>query len=221
MTVRLLDPLRGAGRLTDPYGPRKAIPGTVGAQLHTGADLAAPALTPIYAAHAGRITRVWWDTMRDGSPAGGNMTELAAAGYATRYAHADHYVVNAGTEVGAGDLIGYVGATGAATGAHLHFELLLNGQFTDPMPYIKPATLPADLEGMPDMFYLILQKRHTYLVIQQGNAKPRGILLGAEATGKNRDPQLPVIHASSADFTMGDLKRSITGLRTSHLKPVK
>lgn len=136
--IALVHPLGGAGTPTDAFGWRAAIPGVVAAQLHTGDDTAAPTGTPVYAAHSGRVNRVWWDTMLNGDPAGGNMLQIGAAQCSTRYAHLDAYNVKNGQEVRAGDLIGWVGSTGAATGSHLHFELLLpGGQFVDPRPYIR------------------------------------------------------------------------------------
>lgn len=150
--IALTHPLGHAGAPTDAFGWRAAIPGVVGAQLHTGQDYAAPTGTPVYAAHSGRVNRVWWDTMMDGSPAGGNMLQIGAAQCSTRYAHLDAYNVRDGQHVTAGDLIGWVGSTGAATGAHLHFELLLpGGQFVDPRPYMTGDTMtPAQLKQIID-----------------------------------------------------------------------
>lgn len=145
MAIRLVHPLPG-GRKTDAFGWRAAIPGIVPASRHTGQDFAAPHGTPIRAAHAGRVTRTWWDTFKGGRPAGGNMLELDGGSYATRYAHMSRYAVSAGDEVKAGQIIGYVGATGAAVGNHLHFELLIHGQFADPMPYIRAIPKPSPLE---------------------------------------------------------------------------
>lgn len=51
----------------------------------------------------------------------------------TRYGHISRFAVQAGQEVRRGDLIGYVGSTGRATGAHLHYEILLNGQPINPL----------------------------------------------------------------------------------------
>lgn len=140
--IALRHPVPSA-RETDAFGWRAAIPGVVAAQLHTGQDYAADTGTPVYAAHAGRVNRVWWDTMMNGAPAGGNMLQIGAAQCSTRYAHLDRYAVTVGQEVRAGDLIGYVGSTGAATGSHLHFELLLpGGQFVDPRPYFGATLYP-------------------------------------------------------------------------------
>ncbi len=153
--IQLTHPLP-SGVATDAFGYRAAIPGVVGAQLHTGQDWKAPKGTPVLAAHAGRVNRVWVDVFADGSPAGGNMLQIGSAQCSTRYAHLNGYAVKLGDEVRAGQVIGYVGRTGAATGDHLHFELLLpGGQFVNPVPY-----LTASPKGNP-MAYRILNLRET------------------------------------------------------------
>ncbi|WP_024357258.1 M23 family metallopeptidase [Leucobacter chironomi] len=145
MSIRLVHPCP-QGRPTDSFGWRAEIPGVVRAQLHSGQDWAAPEGTPVRAMHSGRVNRIWWDTFADGSPAGGNMIQLGAAQCSSRYAHLSGYAVSAGDEVQAGQIIGYVGSTGAATGDHLHGEVLIAGSFVDPMPYITSTPTPTQKE---------------------------------------------------------------------------
>jgi murein DD-endopeptidase MepM/ murein hydrolase activator NlpD len=57
-------------------------------------------------------------------------------GYETRYAHQAQLAVTAGDLVRSGDLIGYVGSTGASTGPHLHFEVRRDGESVDPEPWL-------------------------------------------------------------------------------------
>lgn len=137
MPVILQHPLPD-GRVTDKFGWRTWPNGA--RDYHTGQDWAAPGGTPVYAAHAGRVTRLWWDQHQNGAPAGGNMIRVTGDGYDTRYAHLSSYAVGLGVEVQSGQLIGYVGRTGAATGDHLHFELVINGSWVDPVPYIHETT---------------------------------------------------------------------------------
>jgi murein DD-endopeptidase MepM/ murein hydrolase activator NlpD len=61
-------------------------------------------------------------------------------GFQSWYAHMSRVAVHAGQSVSGGDTIGYVGATGHATGPHLHFEIRLNGVPIDPMPYLLSTT---------------------------------------------------------------------------------
>ncbi len=140
MSISLMHPIPGA-RPTDPFGWRAAIPGVIGAQLHNGQDWAADAGTIIRAAHDGYVAWTGWDYA-----GGGWLVEVAAPGYATRYAHMRaQSPLSPGQAVEAGQIVGYVGATGAATGPHLHFILRLDpGGPVDPMPYIDtPAASQA------------------------------------------------------------------------------
>jgi murein DD-endopeptidase MepM/ murein hydrolase activator NlpD len=57
-------------------------------------------------------------------------------GMATLYAHQSSLNAGAGQQVGAGEVIGFVGSTGASTGPHLHFEVRLGGDAVDPVPYL-------------------------------------------------------------------------------------
>lgn len=207
------------GNVTGEFNPNRGVVGDLGdLGAHTGIDIGAPTGTPVTAAMPGTVARVWWDTYNNGVAAGGNMVEISHGnGLATRYAHLDTVSAKVGERVQF-DVIGTVGATGMVTGAHLHFEVLEHGVHVNPRKYLDKST--TELETT-EMHYLILQKKHTYLITPQGSGKPRAILLGNEAAGANLDPRLPVIRAHSASFTMEDLKKCYTGLRASHLTPVK
>jgi murein DD-endopeptidase MepM/ murein hydrolase activator NlpD len=96
---------------------------------HRGVDYAAPRGTPIFAAGDGVVTRA----TRSGGY--GNVIDIRhTRGYATRYAHLDRFAgdVRPGVRVKQGDVIGYVGSTGLATGPHLHYEFHSRGRAVDP-----------------------------------------------------------------------------------------
>jgi len=98
-------------------------------RAHLGIDYAAPAGTPVWASASGRVVEVG---MKRGS---GNTVVLAHAnGLSTRYYHLSRYArgLHAGQLVKQKDVIGFVGATGLATGPHLHFSVTKNGAFVDP-----------------------------------------------------------------------------------------
>ncbi len=111
---------------------------------HTGIDLAAPGNTPVLAP-AGGTARTWWNY------GGGRMVAIAhGGGVETRYAHLMRALVGNGEAVSAGEQIGLVGSTGALiTGAHLHYEVLLNGQTVDPAPYLVGAAADATTVNDP------------------------------------------------------------------------
>ncbi|WP_375680654.1 MULTISPECIES: M23 family metallopeptidase [unclassified Bartonella] len=117
------------GIFGSPFGPRKhPILGYV--RMHTGVDWIAPKGSPIIAVGDGIVTKV-------GVTGGyGNHTEIQHAnGYVSSYSHQSRYApdIKPGVKVRQGQIIGYVGSTGMATGPHCHFEIIVNGVKVDPM----------------------------------------------------------------------------------------
>lgn len=100
---------------------------------HKGLDIAAPYGTPIYAAASGTVTRA--ANKYDGY---GNSVMVANDdGYVTMYAHMSSIAISYGDYVVKGQLLGYVGSTGYATGNHLHFEVRSNGYYLDPLDFVS------------------------------------------------------------------------------------
>jgi murein DD-endopeptidase MepM/ murein hydrolase activator NlpD len=99
-------------------------------KMHTGVDWAAPNGTPIYASGNGAVEKVGWE-----SGYGKYVRLRHANGYQTAYGHMSAYArgLQPGARVHQGQIIGYVGSTGLSTGAHLHYEIMVNGRFVDPM----------------------------------------------------------------------------------------
>lgn len=95
---------------------------------HTGLDLAAPTGTPIYAANSGQVLFSGFSTWGYGQAV---VIEHGGI-YSTLYGHMSERNVSCGQSVVTGQVIGYVGSTGISTGPHLHFEIRVNGQTTDP-----------------------------------------------------------------------------------------
>lgn len=98
---------------------------------------------PVYAAEDGTVDQVqdWDGHTRTGMQSYGNMVRIKHAPYEgktlqTRYAHLSSYCVKAGQKVKEGELIGYSGVTGNVFGAHLHFEVILNGRRTNPLVWL-------------------------------------------------------------------------------------
>lgn len=100
-------------------------------RLHTGMDIAAPCSTPIYAADSGVVSSAGWQ-----GGYGNAIVLVHPSGIATLYAHQSRLAVSSGQSVSRGQLIGYVGTTGASTGCHLHFEVRVDGTPVNPAPYL-------------------------------------------------------------------------------------
>jgi murein DD-endopeptidase MepM/ murein hydrolase activator NlpD len=102
---------------------------------HAGLDLMAPHGSPIRAAAAGTVIYAGWYY------AYGNMVDIRHAdGVVTRYAHMSALGADVGSTVQAGDEIGKVGATGRASGPHIHFEVRVDGRALDPKPFLALAS---------------------------------------------------------------------------------
>lgn len=130
----LRTPVDGA-RITSGYGMRNH-PILGYSKMHKGVDFGAPTGTPIFAAGDGVITKVGPFSSY------GNYIQIKHnATYATAYAHISRFAkgLHVGSRVHQGDVIAYVGATGRATGPHLHFEVLVNGSQVNPTSVKLPS----------------------------------------------------------------------------------
>lgn len=115
------------GRRTDPFTGQSAF--------HGGVDFAGKEGTEIYAVAAGVVT---WSSERN---AYGNLVEINhGGGFSTRYAHNKKNLVKVGDVVKKGEVIALMGATGRATGPHVHFEVFKHGRAVDPATYIQRAS---------------------------------------------------------------------------------
>ncbi len=104
---------------------------------HEGVDIKAKRGLPVRAAGAGKVIDA--TDRYQGSKAWGKVVVIDHGhGLVTRYAHLDSYIVRKGDKVAAGDVIGAVGSSGKATGPHLHFEVISDGEAIDPAPVVAP-----------------------------------------------------------------------------------
>lgn len=115
-------PLNGA--ITSPYGPRWG-------RMHTGIDIDGYTGQPIVASKEGTVVLAEYY-----SGYGNAVVIDHGGGYATLYGHMSRFATHNGAHVEQGEIIGYVGCTGSCTGDHLHFEVRINGDPVDPMPYL-------------------------------------------------------------------------------------
>lgn len=109
-------------------GRRHPILGYV--KMHTGVDWATPYGTPIFASGNGMVEKVGWE-----GGYGKYVRLKHNNGYETAYGHMSAFAkgMEPGKRVRQGQVIGFVGSTGMSTGAHVHYEILVNGRFVDPM----------------------------------------------------------------------------------------
>ena len=133
---QLMNPLAGSDyRASSEFGKRES-PGGIGSTDHKGLDLAAAMGTPIKAAGGGTVTLV---NSKDDNALGIYVVIDHGNGLVTKYGHMSKHAVNKNMKVAAGQIIGYIGKTGTATGPHLHFVVEENGKQVNPRPYLTKA----------------------------------------------------------------------------------
>jgi murein DD-endopeptidase MepM/ murein hydrolase activator NlpD len=126
-------------RVSSAFNPHRLHPILNTIRGHMGTDYAAPTGTPVHAAGDGRVS---FAGVRGGY---GNALELAHGGnVSTLYGHMSHFArnIHVGTHVQQGEVIGYVGMTGLATGPHLHYEFIINGVHKNPQTVQLPGAEP-------------------------------------------------------------------------------
>lgn len=112
-------------------------------KMHTGCDLAAPTGTPVYATGDGVVISAGWH-----SGYGQSIEIDHGYGYVTRYAHLSKIDVKRGAKIKRGHLIGKVGSTGLSVSPHLHYEVLHNGKFVNPVNYFFNDLTPQEFNEL-------------------------------------------------------------------------
>lgn len=139
-------PVEGA-RISSHFNPNRKHPVLGVRRPHLGTDFAASSGTPIMAAGNGRV-------VHRGRKGGYGRTIIIehANRYRTLYAHMSRYAngISVGSRVEQGQTIGYVGASGLVTGAHLHYEFIKDGSHRNPMRVELPSGDPVADEHMTD-----------------------------------------------------------------------
>ena len=129
-------------RISSRFSYHRKHPVTGRVKAHTAVDYAAPTGTEVHAIGDGVITKCGWD-----ASGGGNRIRIKhMQGYESCYMHLSRFAkgIKVGTRVSQGQLIGYVGATGTATGPHLDFRIWEKGRPIDPLSLNSPASEPLD-----------------------------------------------------------------------------
>jgi murein DD-endopeptidase MepM/ murein hydrolase activator NlpD len=121
------------GRISGVYGSQRFYNGTPGSP-HYGVDIAVPTGTPVHAPAAGRVTLAEPDLFYSG----GTVILDHGYGLSSSFLHMSEVSVAVGDTLDAGDLIGAVGATGRATGAHLDWRMSWRDRRVDPQRLVPP-----------------------------------------------------------------------------------
>jgi murein DD-endopeptidase MepM/ murein hydrolase activator NlpD len=119
------------GTLEGGFGGRRNPFGGAGYEFHSGQDIEADWGAPVISGASGRVTFVGWQ-----NGYGQLVVVDHGGGLTTRYAHLSHIDVDMDQMVARGQLVGKVGSTGRSTGPHLHYEVRINDQPVNPLPYL-------------------------------------------------------------------------------------
>jgi murein DD-endopeptidase MepM/ murein hydrolase activator NlpD len=177
-------------RVSSVFNPHRLHPILNLIRGHMGTDYAAPTGTPVHAAGDGRVS---FEGRRGGY---GNAVILAHTNsISTLYGHMSRFAkhIRVGSRVQQGDVIGYVGMTGLATGPHLHYEYLVNGVHKDPQTVHLPGAQPLPAEVLPE-FRNVTAPLLGSLAPQLPQAAPVAVLPtgGSAAAAAISPPGIPV-----------------------------
>ena len=175
---------RPDSRISSPFGTRRYYGRSSGGGFHNGIDFEGKTGQPIFASADGVINHQGWYFNY------GRTVKISHAdNFETLYAHMSRFAegMGPGSRVRKGDLIGYIGSTGRSTGPHLHFSVIVNGQFVDPAPYITEKGANNALTGESLVAYRMWQvevRKAANSGEENGERRFRG-LQGAEPWSSN------------------------------------
>jgi murein DD-endopeptidase MepM/ murein hydrolase activator NlpD len=138
------EPVEEIDRLSSNFGSR-SDPFNGHKRMHQGIDIPGPLGTPVYATADGVVAVAEYN-----SGGYGNLVEIDHGnGMQTRYGHLSRLVAQPNEFVRRGQLIGLMGSTGRSTGSHLHYEVRIDGNAVNPIPYIESTNFELALAGKP------------------------------------------------------------------------
>jgi murein DD-endopeptidase MepM/ murein hydrolase activator NlpD len=129
--------------LTSSFGVR-SDPFNGHRRAHKGIDIPGPVGTPIYATADGVVSR------SERASGYGNLVAINHGnGIETRYGHMSKLIVGSNERVRRGQIIGLMGSTGRSTGSHLHYEVRIDGEAVNPMPFVESSDYVVAMSGKP------------------------------------------------------------------------
>ena len=162
----LKSPLKFEPRITSRFSNARRHPILDYTRAHHGVDYQAPTGAPVISVAPGVVTMAGWT-----SGGGRTVRVRHPNGYETEYLHLSAIAVRAGQRVDQGDLVGKVGATGLATGPHLHYGLRKNGVYANPVT--EHRSMPAG-EPVPDALQtLFIAERDRWLGLMLAPSRSR------------------------------------------------
>ena len=129
------------GTLEGGFGGRRNPFGGAGYEFHSGQDIEAAWGTPVVSGAAGKVSFVGWQ-----NGYGQLVIVDHGGGLSTRYGHLSHIDVSLDQMVSRGQLLGKIGSTGRSTGPHLHYEVRINDEAVNPLPYLLLSSRTASVE---------------------------------------------------------------------------
>ncbi|HET9527563.1 MAG TPA: M23 family metallopeptidase [Pyrinomonadaceae bacterium] len=129
------------GTLEGGFGGRRNPFGGGGYEFHSGQDIEADSGAPVVSGAAGKVSFVGWQ-----NGYGQLVIVDHGGGLTTRYGHLSHTDVTLDQTVSRGQLLGKVGSTGRSTGPHLHYEVRINDEAVNPLPYLLLSSKTASVE---------------------------------------------------------------------------
>jgi murein DD-endopeptidase MepM/ murein hydrolase activator NlpD len=152
----LKSPLKFEPRITSRFSSARRHPILKYTRAHNGVDYQAPTGAPVVSVAPGIVTMAGWT-----SGGGRTVRVRHPNGYESEYLHLSSIAVRSGQRVGQGDLVGRVGATGLATGPHLHYGLRKNGAYANPVT--EHRNMPAGEPVPAPLFATFIAERDRWL----------------------------------------------------------
>ncbi|MFJ6419154.1 peptidoglycan DD-metalloendopeptidase family protein [Paeniglutamicibacter sp. NPDC091659] len=180
--LQLIHPVTSRN-ITSPYGWRHNPTGA-GTQVHIGQDYAIACGSPVYAAADGTVVQSAW-----AGHSGMRVTLDHGNSVRTGYSHNSRLIAKVGDQIKQGQIIALSGTTGNSTGCHVHFEVIVNGQWNDPRNFLP------GIPGQPNPLFDSHDTRITAEPIRNTGAPHYGIENGHDL--EIDLPPEPVVHAPS------------------------